>query len=146
VFSIWFRLTQEKHTARVVERDDPVRDLTTLPLASLHLTDEPLAAAELLARTFGAVPVPAEHLAFDITFANARQNLVARLIDAHRPQDAAAQSAQAIAAYRQYAAEAGADRALAVTQLTDLAQVLRNGGLATESQRAEDAAAAIGAA
>jgi hypothetical protein len=36
VFSIWFQLTQEKHTARVVERDDPVRDLTTLPLASLQ--------------------------------------------------------------------------------------------------------------
>jgi hypothetical protein len=89
--------------------------------------------------------VPAEHLEFDITFADARQNLVARLIDANRLVDAAAQATQAIAAYRQYAAEVGADHARAIAELTDLANVLQNGGLTPESQSAKNAATAIGA-
>jgi hypothetical protein len=88
--------------------------------------------------------VPTEHLEFDLTFADARQNLVARLIGAHRPQDAAAQATQAIAAYSQYAAEAGADHASAINELTNLANVLQNGGLTLESQSATDAATAIG--
>ena len=122
-------------------------DLTPLQkqLLFVHLTDEALAAVGLLVDTFSAATVPAEHLEFDITFADARQNLVARLIDANRPEDAAVQATQAIAAYRQYAAEVGADHARAITELTDLANVLQNGGLTPESQSAKNAATAIGA-
>lgn len=121
-------------------------DLTPLQkqLSAVHLTDEPVAAAGLLVDAFSAVTVQAEHLEFDLTFADARQNLVARLIDARRPEDAAAQATQAIAAYRQYAAESGADHTSAINELTNLANVLQNGGLTPESQNAKDAATAIG--
>ena len=42
---------------------------------------------------------------FNIVFAEARHNLVARLIDTHRLKAAASQSAQAITAYLHYARE-----------------------------------------
>jgi hypothetical protein len=82
---------------------------------------------------------------FNIAFAEARHNLVARLIDTHRLKAAASQSAQAITAYLHYACENGADPARAIGDRTELSRVLGNGGLMTESQSAQQAAHMIGA-
>jgi len=55
---------------------------------------------------------------FNIVFAEARHNLVARLIDTHRLKAAASQSAQAITAYLHYARENRADPARAIGDRT----------------------------
>ena len=124
------------------------RNLTSLQkvLLSIDRSAEALEAADLLVKVFAtSAPAKSEHLEFAITFAEARHNLVARLIDNHRPREAAAQSAQAIAAYRHYAAETGADRPRAIRNLTELARLLHDGGLTSESQSAQHAANEIAA-
>src|SRR6266536_269178 len=121
------------------------RDLTPLQkhLLSVGLTEEPLAAVALLVDAYAAAVPPADPREFDISFAEARHNLIARLIDARRLDDAAAQSAEAITAYERYAAERGADRARAQADLEELARVLRAGGLDSKADSAQAAAAAI---
>lgn len=118
-------------------------------LFNAGLRAEPVQALELLVTAFrGSVrPAPgADRLDFDIKFAEARHDLIARLVDNQRRPEAKALVIETIDAYRTYAAEPGANRVLAVSDLTDLARVLGEARLPTESDAAKQAAAALGVA
>jgi hypothetical protein len=110
---------------------------------AVGLTAEPVELLQLLVATFRAAPPPQSHsgrLTFQITFAEARHNLIARLLDDHRPTEARALVAETVAAYRNYATETGADLLRAASDLTQLVGVLAGGSLTAESQSAQQAA------
>jgi hypothetical protein len=123
------------------------RDITELQkqLSSppVGLRAEPVEALQLLIAAFHAAPPPqaaSERLEFQIMFAEARHNLIARLLDDSRRTEASALVAETVAAYRDYAAEPGAESPRAASDLTQLAGVLAAASLTSESQRAQQAA------
>jgi hypothetical protein len=119
------------------------RDITDLQkrLAALGLTAEPVSALQLLVDALRAsTPAEPDRLEYQITFAEARHNLIARLIDDHRSTEAADLVAQTVSAYRDYAAQAGADHLRVAQDLRELAQVLSDAGLDDESRTAQRAA------
>ena len=112
-------------------------------LADAGLTAEPVAALQLLVAGFRASTPPtdtAQRLDFDFKFAEARQDLIARLIDDGQTAQAQALVAETIDAYRQYASDQGADPTLAVGDLTGLAQLLAAARLTAETAAAQQAA------
>jgi hypothetical protein len=88
---------------------------------------------------------PDRQLEYLIMLAEARHNLIARLIDNHQAAQAAALAAPAIAAYQAYAATPGADLGRTGRDLVQLAAQLRAIGdtadAATAQQAADDLAA-----
>jgi hypothetical protein len=139
-------LTGSDHDVVVRTRLDP--DLTELQrqLRFVHLTDEPLQAIQLLVQGFRDSTPPTEdtdRLDFEIKFAEAQQDLIARLIDDTQIPAAQALVDETLDAYRRYASEAKADQAQAVADLTDLARILREAQLIAESQRATQAATSL---
>jgi hypothetical protein len=122
----------------------PLQKLLSDP--ALSVAADAVDAAELLVSAYETVTPPADHLEFDFLAAAARHNLVARLLDATRPDDAAGESVKAIAGWLAYAAEPGASSARAAAELNELARVLDQGGLTSQAQAARAAASSLGAA
>jgi hypothetical protein len=104
-------------------------------------------AQQGLVDVLAAAPAPAagDRLEYLIMLAEARHNLIARLIDNHQAAQAAALAAPAIAAYQAYAATPGADLGRTGRDLVQLAAQLRAIGdtadAATAQQAADDLAA-----
>jgi hypothetical protein len=93
-----------------------------------------------------ASSAPADRFDFDLKFAEARQDLIARLIDDGRTSDARALVSGTIGAYRQYANDEGANRTLVVGDLTELAQLLAAAQLPADSAAAQQAASELASA
>ncbi len=148
--------TDYYNAMREVDRSEIVRlrldpDLTALQrqLRDAGLTAEPVAALGLLIAGFRASAppsAPADRLDFDFKFAEARQDLIARLIDDGRTSDARALVNETIDAYRQYASDEGAKRTLVVGDLIGLAQLLAAAQLAADSAAAQQAASDLASA
>ncbi|MET7648156.1 hypothetical protein ABZS83_31920 [Streptomyces sp. NPDC005426] len=85
-------------------------------------------------------PQEADRLAYELNFAEARDNLNARLVDNHRTERAAALVAETIAAYRQYARLPGADVLRTGRDLAALATRMANANRPTEAAAAQQAA------
>jgi hypothetical protein len=138
------------HALPETDREEVVRvqldpDLIELQrqLFDAGLTAEPVEALQLLVAGFRASTPPTEmpdRLDFDIKFAEARHDLIARLIDDDRRPEAQTLVAETIDGYRQYASEPRANRALVIDDLTDLARLLLQAQLTTESEAAQQAA------
>jgi hypothetical protein len=125
------------------------RDLAQLAV-QLANAAQPAAAVDAqqdLVDVLAAAPAPAagDRLEYLIMLAEARHNLIARLIDNHQAAQAAALAAPAIAAYQAYAATPGADLGRTGRDLVQLAAQLRAIGdtadAATAQQAADDLAA-----
>lgn len=118
------------------ELGDPIK-----PLLGAHLTGEALAItrAQLEFLEHSHPLDPTIELAHRLDLANARHNLVARLLDAGQRDEAAAVAAVVVGEYLDYAARAGADVAEAVAQLRAFQHVVDGGGL-TEASASTSAA------
>jgi hypothetical protein len=116
------------------------RDLIDLDkqLLALGLTAAAVDSQQVLVDALqGFTPAAADRLNYQITFAEARHNLIIRLFDDHRPAEAAPLIPPVIAAYRDYAATAGADLSRVATDLHDLTGQLLGAGLTAESAAAQ---------
>jgi hypothetical protein len=111
-------------------------DLTDLDkrLDGLSLTAQALdaqqAAVDILSEF---TPAEADRLDYQIAVAEARHNLIARLLENSRPADAAELVAQTLTAYREYAAAPGADLTRVARDLAELAGLLAAAGLTAEA-------------
>jgi hypothetical protein len=89
------------------------------------------------------VPSEADRLEHHVMLAESRHNLVVRLIEDHRLDQAAGLVAVTVASYKDYAALAGADRPRVARDLAQLAAQLESAGLPNEAQTVRQAAAEI---
>lgn len=115
-------------------------------LSTLHKQLNPVSATDALNAQQAAVavleaftPPPADRATHRITLADARHTLMARLIDAGRPAEAAALTARTVADYRQYAAAENADVQRVLSELAKLAALLLGAGLSAEAAQAQQA-------
>jgi hypothetical protein len=123
------------------------RDLSAMvkPLLAADDLADALAAQQACVDVLAAIePAGQDRLEQLIELAEARHNLVARMLDASQIERAAEQVPAAIAAYRTYAATDGSDIDRAVRDLTELATVvLAPAGLADLAAAAQQAAAGL---
>jgi hypothetical protein len=110
-------------------------------LSGLGQTAEGAAAQQALVDMLQRFSPPeAARAEYELAVAEAVQNLIVRLLDDHRPDTVAALAPQAITAYREYAATAGADILRVARDLTDLDKQLDGLGLTTQALDAQQAA------
>jgi hypothetical protein len=108
------------------------------------LTDEALSAAQAAVDALVALTLaPADQLEHQLKLAEARHNLIARLIDAQHVDEAATLAPQTITAYRDYAAAPGADIMRVAQDLAELAPQLHREGLILEADNVRRALVAI---
>jgi len=106
---------------------------------------EAVAVQEALVEVLAAfTPTPDQELEAAIMLAEARHNLVARLIEAGRADEAGALVGAAIAAYRHYTAISGADILRVGRSLAQLASQLANNGRPAEAVAVQEAAQDLG--
>jgi hypothetical protein len=116
-------------------------------LRDAGLSTEPVEAVQLLVEGFRASTPPTEPadlLDFTLKFAEALQDLIARLIDDHRASDAKALVGDALDEYRRYVNLPGSDRAHVVEDLSSLVQLLSQAQLTAEADAAKQAAQDLG--
>jgi hypothetical protein len=121
-------------------------DLTAFAglLSGLGQTAEGAAAQQALVDMLQRFSPPeAARAEYELTVAEALQNLIVRLLDDHRPDTVAALALQAITAYREYAATAGADVLRVARDLTDLDKRLDGISLTAQALDAQQAAVDI---
>ncbi|NUK54749.1 hypothetical protein HRW14_31720 [Streptomyces lunaelactis] len=85
-------------------------------------------------------PEEADRLVYQISLVEGQHNLIARLIDESRTQEAVALVPETIAGYRQYARLAGADGMRASRNLAELAALMTRAGRNAEAEAAQQAA------
>ncbi|MFF9090991.1 hypothetical protein ACF1BE_32390, partial [Streptomyces sp. NPDC014991] len=119
------------------------RDLAELAalLTRARRTAEAVNTLQALMDVYGAfTPGEADQLVYQISLAEGRHNLIARLIDEDRIEEAASQVAETVAGYRQYARLAGADGMRAGRDLAELAALLTRAGRTAQAGAAQQAA------
>ncbi|WP_329321724.1 hypothetical protein [Streptomyces sp. NBC_01262] len=85
-------------------------------------------------------PGEVDRLVYEVAFAEARHNLIARLLDGHQLDQAVGLVPETIAGYRQYARLAGADVMRAGRDLGALANQMAGAGRTVEAEAAQQAA------
>jgi hypothetical protein len=118
------------------------RDLGALSaeLAAAGRPGEAVQAQQALVEVLaGFSPAADQRLDYLIALAEGRHNLIARLIADQQVEQAAGLAGQAVADYRTYAAEPGADAMRAARDLGALSAELAAAGLTTESVKAQQA-------
>ncbi|MFM9707848.1 hypothetical protein [Streptomyces galilaeus] len=130
--------------ADVMRAGRDLAELATLMAKPARRNAEAVDALQALLEVYGAfTPQDADRLDYHISFAEARHNLIARLIDEGRTEEAASLVAETIAGYKEYAYLAGADGMRASRNLAELASLMARAGRSTAAEAAQEASEAM---